>query len=601
MKLLKKFLGVISLAFIGIAGLSFASPAQAYTINCFPLNAVQTWPDRDVLACGPAGNSPTATATTVLNAVKGLNAPMGDAYTKLQALQPTIFVFRTTAEMQLYYQERNLQVPPVSASTIAGQTIENAGVPLYTQVFENGAYPGNTAVHEMGHWFDYAYRGLAGGNPAKNRLSEMPLFRSMVLQDRVNLDRLQYPAVVTPKCGAGGLFSGAKDGQGVYICSSNGAGNTLNSPTYPNTTGSADVLDIGFKEIFDLAYVKAGQPETLSYREMTAEAYAVVEGNLDGGIQGIDKYFAGTKFNCTKQFVQKVGTSGVIPTQAELEGWGCAVPCVVYPNPTQANYPLNGHLFNCMGLPRNSSEASYQTAIMNSANAAVAGYGTDRTKLNAKNVDVYIFYNGVDALITKRIDRTGNSLTYEETGRSFVEAPVGNTTLPNASSLVYVYTQTEWAAQAGFIPAYYNTGAYAGTVTHELGHQMDRIWSAALGYAPAATSLISLNTTNQAYYLKALAWDWAAISAANKNTLKQTYFYLFQDPANPVTLNNSEVFAEETAINNGIGRGGSTGKTFINSTLRCSRWVVTYMKNNNGTFPPTPDPVGGECYGNLAW
>jgi hypothetical protein len=593
---ISKLLGIAAFAISAMFGLAVSSPAQAqvYAITCLPLNNTPTWPDRDVLSCGPNGGThPNATATTVLDAIKALNNPVTDAYAKLQAQQPSVSVFRTTAEMTTWFTERGISPPAVSNANIGGLTAEGpTGVPLYTQIFENGATPANTAVHEMGHWIDYLDRGLA---PGKNRLSELPLFRSMVLQDRNAFDLLQYPFIVEPKCGVGGVFYQAKDGNNQFICSSNGIGNTLNAPTYPTSTASSDVLDIAFRDQFDLQYIKAGQLETTTFREVFAEAYAVVEGNLDSGVGGYDKYFSGTRFNCTKNFVSKVRTSGTLPTQAEIEAWGCAVPCVVWPANPGPDYPLNGHMFNCMGLPRTSAELQFQSSIMNSANAAIAGYQNDRAKLNTKNVDVYIFYNGADALISKRLDVTGNSMTDGETGRSYVEAPVGNPKLPHASSLIYVYSVEEWKAQYGKIPAVYNA-IYPGTVGHELGHQMDRIWANALAYAPTSTALISLNTTNQNYFMKALVWDWAAMSAADKATLWSSYPYLM---TNSTTIKNSEMFAEQTAMNNGVGRGGSSGKVFIGSALRCSMWVVTQMKNNNGVFPPAP--TSGQCSGHSTW
>lgn len=597
MKIFKKLLGLACLSFLGLAGLTVTSPAQAFTINCFSLNAVMTWPDRDVLSCGPAGGLPDATTQTVLTAIKGINTIMPNAYGKLLTQQPAVFVFRTTAEMQTYYNERGLMPPSVSVNTIGGQTPENGGVPLYTQIFANnvGAYAANTAVHEMGHWADYFYRTLG---VATNRTSEIFLFRNLVNTDRGAFDRLTYPVAptpVVPQCGVGSIFTGAQNGAGAYICNGvNGTGNTF--LTYPNGTANADVLDLAFPNQFNPQFIQAPAVVTGAYREMFAESFAVENGNLDGGVRGIDKFFAAPRFDCTRKFVRKVGSSGILPTQGELEAWGCVVPCRAYPTAPGPNYPLNGHLFNCMGYPRSAAENTFQGAIMGNANSAIAGsagFNTDeKNKLNAKNVDIYVYYNGADALLSKRLDVSGSTVTSTQMGKSFVEPPVGNSTLPRTSSIVWVYNKTDWAAKAGTIPAAPVSAQWPGTVNHEVNHQIDRIWAHDLGYAPAATALISLNSTQQAYYQKAIAWDWAAMSAADKATMWSTYPFVM---INSTTVDNYQFFAEQVTD----GLADSAGFIFFNTKFTCATWVIVQMEANNGAFPAAPSAA--KCYNHTTW
>lgn len=579
-------------ALAGFGGLTISAPAQAYTMNCIGSGA--SWPSTGVQSCGPVGGSPDAQRTAVLNAVLAINGTMANAYGKLTAAAPRIFVFNNVGQMTTYFTERGLTVPAV-AGTPAGVTAYDANNnPLYSFVFTDyaGVYSPNAGVHELGHWADYLYRGLAYAAPTtSNRTSDMFLFRNLVVQDRASFDRLSYPVAPTPavpQCGAGSIFTGKKDGLGHYICSgATGTGAGLNTTYYPNGTVNADVLDIGFTEFMDVS-------TTTRFKEVFSEAFAVVNGALDGGIQGFDQYFAGTRFNCTKKFVQKIGQTGVNPTQADLEGWGCVIPCRAYPTVPGPNYALNGHLFNCLGYPRSAAELQYQNELMNGANAAIADFTTDqKTKFNTKNIDVYVYYNGADALLGKRIDVTGATVTTVQMGKSFVEAPVGNPTLPRPSSIVWAYNKTDWETKYATIPKSPSSSAYSGTVHHELGHQIDRIWAKDLAYAPTTTSLISLNNTNEAYYLKAVAWDWVNMSAADKATLWSSYPYVM---TNASTIDNYQLFAAQTG---GIGLGGIAGYNFISTKLKCSQWVVTQMKNTNGSFPAAP--TAGQCYNNTTW
>jgi hypothetical protein len=298
-------------------------------------------------------------------------------------------------------------------------------------------------------------------------------------------------------------------------------------------------------------------------------------------------------FKCSSLFVSTQITADRQPNASEYAASGCTPQCVVYPSPLGTTYPKTGHLYNCMGTPRNGTEQTYQTNIMSSLSSTITTFKGDLAKLSAKNVDFYVFYDPLDAYIVKGIAANPPS---SQIALSYVDPPAGNPNLPNASSILYVYTQAEWQTIYPAVPNAPKSIPFTGSADHELGHQMDRIWAQGLSYAPAATALISLNSTNQAYYLSALAWDYAAMSSADKATLWSTYPYLM---VNSTTINNYEMFAEQKANSPGVGRGGTTGKSFLGLKLPCAQWVVNQLSSNNGAFPAAPS--SGQCHSHTTW
>lgn len=341
----------------------------------------------------------------------------------------------------------------------------------------------------------------------------------------------------------------------------------------------------------------ANNPPTPPWSELFAEEFAnYVETNQPGigaSSLNVDSAAINPYFRCSSLFVSKEITANREPTTAEYASTGCTVQCVVYPSPLGTSYPKTGHMYNCMGTPRNGPETTLQNNIMASLNGVITTYKGDLAKLSAKNVDFYVFYDPIDAYITKGL---GGSPSATEIALSYLDPPVGNSSLPNASSILYVYNQTEWAALYPTIPSSINSTRFSGSASHELGHQMDRIWAQGLGYAPVDTARISSNTTNQAYYLSALAWDYAAMSPTDQATLWTTYPYLMIDSTH---IDDYQMFGEQKANSPGVGLGGTTGKSFLAAKLTCSTWLVNQLSSNNGAFPAAP--LAAQCHNHTSW
>lgn len=281
-----------------------------------------------------------------------------------------------------------------------------------------------------------------------------------------------------------------------------------------------------------------------------------------------------------------------------------AVSCPIYPSPVQTTWPKNGHIYNCMPTPRNSAETALQAQILNTA--AIGGnLNTNaKTKLNAKNVDIIVAYTAVDAFAKAGITPgVGGEkpIGAGESGRSWVFTNT-NATLVNPTTAVFVYTQTQWNAIPGTpkIPTSYVGSQLTGTVHHELGHQLDRIWAQYLGYTPTATAVIT--GTAASHFGVAVNVDGAQLTPADITTIQNNYPRLLIDPppASPV-LNFNEIFAEQVAINAG-GGANSAEDTFINAKFRCSTWLVTQMYTNGGTPPASPpNPTGTICNHITSW
>lgn len=274
-----------------------------------------------------------------------------------------------------------------------------------------------------------------------------------------------------------------------------------------------------------------------------------------------------------------------------------AVNCPKWPSPLGTNYALNGHIYNCMPTPRNGSESALQQQILNRVNAAVADFTGDmKTKFNAKNVDIVVSYNAVDGYAKANVTPGSGgepASSANESGRSWVLGNK-NATIVNPTSMIFVYTQTQWSALGGAIPTSYNSTQVGGTLHHELGHQIDRVWAQYNGWAPAATAIVVNNSTN-ANYGKAVNIDGQQLTAADITTIQNNYPRLLQ---NSTTLNINELFAEEVASVNGGGANASED-SFISTKFRCSQWFVTTMKNTNGVPPAAPNP--GLCNNKTVW
>lgn len=288
-----------------------------------------------------------------------------------------------------------------------------------------------------------------------------------------------------------------------------------------------------------------------------------------------------------------------------------AVSCPVWPSPVQSSYPLNGHIYNCMPTPRNSAETTFQADVLNRINSGIANYKTDRTKLNTRNIDIVVTYDPVTAFarvgVTPGVGQE-NPIAPDESGRSFV-FPNRSTTIQNPTTMVFVYTQMQYTALGTTIPSGFTAAQstqLGGTVVHELGHQFDRIWSQQLGYAPTATSTITLNSNN-ANFNSAINLDGVRLTATDINDLRTKYPGLLvkpipNPPTNP-TININEIFAEAVAMNRG-GGANSAEDTFLRAKFTCAVWYVTQMVNSGGTPPVRPDPVGltGQCHTtNTTW
>ena len=241
-----------------------------------------------------------------------------------------------------------------------------------------------------------------------------------------------------------------------------------------------------------------------------------------------------------------------------------------FPNP---GYPVStGNLYFCFPSTTIFTEQQLQLLAKNTVVGALSNWTSAvRAQLNAKHVDFYVFYNGFDAFQTLGISSPDPALKANETGRSWV-LPNRTPSLPNPTTSVFLFTVDQWNALQGRTPT---TGdlvqkQLSGTVVHESGHQMDRVWAQLLNYTPTATALVTGNTsTGGNNYQTAINWDGARLTAQDISDLKTKYPRLLVDPtvANP-KLSFAEIFAESIANYTG-GGASSTEDTFITTRFPC--------------------------------
>jgi len=276
-----------------------------------------------------------------------------------------------------------------------------------------------------------------------------------------------------------------------------------------------------------------------------------------------------------------------------------AVPCPTYPaSPSQtANYALNGHIFNCMPSPRNVNEVSFQNAVLSRVNSAIADMTQDeKNKLSAKLVDIVVAYDRATAEVAAGLAVTPNGTMINETGRSYVLTNT-NATVLHPTSLVWVYAPSQW--NSSVIPSSLSSALgsqLTGTIHHEYGHQLDRVWAQTNGYSPSNATIVN-NTTNYTYST-AIFWDLQHLLQNDRDTMAQQ-FPQFVQSTNPFTLKNNEIYAEEVAITN---KGNlPTADTFIQQHFPCSRqFVITQAGPLNNGVPPAV-PTSSFCYGNTHW
>src|ERR1700730_14634123 len=223
-----------------------------------------------------------------------------------------------------------------------------------------------------------------------------------------------------------------------------------------------------------------------------------------------------------------------------------------------AGYPADGQrLLDCRRAPV-PDHKDFETNLVLSVNGFIHALPPAiQTDLSNKKVTYYVFTLGQDALDTLQIVG-GSGPGANETGRSWVipgQAQNPGLTKPVVS--IWIYTPTQWNNGNPIAVSHYPARQNSGTVHHETGHQMDRIWAQMAGLAPAATSLLS---QNDILYTHAQAYDIAHLSANERNWINANDKRLLQA---------SELFPVEFAI---VAGGGTQQMedTFVQPRFSCT-------------------------------
>jgi hypothetical protein len=238
--------------------------------------------------------------------------------------------------------------------------------------------------------------------------------------------------------------------------------------------------------------------------------------------------------------------------------------------------------------------------MMNAVNAAVASLAPDeKAKLKSRNIEIKVFYNGLDALQTLKEPSTLPPRP-TETGRTWVLPGNNTANLLIATTSIWIFSIDQFNDLNGTIPTSFNVRQISGTTVHELGHQMDRIWAQYNKLSPGDTAIMSYNSTKNPAsaqaYAKALTWD-SQQRSFDWNLAKRTRFYASM-PNGANGLKTNELFAEQFAIVNG-GGAVAAEDAFITQNFKCAASVIVYYHAHAGALRPTPDP--NICYHHTIW
>ncbi len=278
------------------------------------------------------------------------------------------------------------------------------------------------------------------------------------------------------------------------------------------------------------------------------------------------------------------------------------VACVLWPLPTNpnANYALNGHIYDCMPAPRNINESTFQTDVRNRVNSAIADMTQDeKNKLNGKLVDIVIAYDRTTAESKAGLPVTPSTTAPTETGRTYVfqnAAP----NIQHPTTLLWVFAPSQW--NPNVIPSNLTSAQgnqITGTVHHEYGHHMDRVWAQTPnGFSPS-TARMTANTTNSNYQ-KALDWDVANMNQTDRNTMiSNPSLSPYVKSTSPFAIKENEMYAEQFAIT--VGGNIPTLDNWILTHFTCSRqFVITQAGAVNNGLPPAK-PTASKCYGHTTW
>ena len=287
-------------------------------------------------------------------------------------------------------------------------------------------------------------------------------------------------------------------------------------------------------------------------------------------------------------FIASLSIFSTAPAQAAVR------TCTLYNNPNDPGWPTQtNNLYTCFPSPHNQAEASLQTDMKLKAAGSPSNLdATSRSIMANKGTNVYVFYNPQDAKDTLSLVNFSTSTTISGFSYSYPSAQPGLNGRP--TSLIFVFTASQWAAIPNQTPTSYDVNQLMGTVHHELGHQMDARWTEITANAPQLTAgtnrTISANAT---LFIAQVTKDASAISATDRNNFHALYPGFFI----PGTTNwsISELTAEFFAIYSGGGTSNNAD-TILSNLFPCS--VSHYMYwtiHQNGVLPTGAPGTVGFC------
>ena len=303
------------------------------------------------------------------------------------------------------------------------------------------------------------------------------------------------------------------------------------------------------------------------------------------------------------------------PAMATVRTCKLYVPPPGFPN---NGYPANtNNLYFCFPTAvAGTPEDQLQLLARNTVASALSGYTTAiRANMQSRNINYYIFYNGRDAFDTLAVNIAPPEVDIKdnESGRSWIfPNNTTNKTTPVVSA--FIWTNTQYAnlhlntrtPTTGDLPTA-QQNQLSGTVRHESGHHLSRVWAQQLSVLPLASSTIDQNYVN---WGKALNMDGSRLSAQAVSDLETKYSRFAQ--IDPIThkatgLKGNEIFAELIAMYTGGGAVPAEAP-FLTTNFPCARWYTQQgffasngLTPNIGTPKPPTAPAPGACYGNTNW
>jgi hypothetical protein len=228
-------------------------------------------------------------------------------------------------------------------------------LPYFTAIFESAPVGKNNIVahvtaHETGHELDTIY-----GTDEQNVYSASAPFQAALAFDIAQLSSPEIPScsfdasdrqntasqgddgyyassgTSTPNKtgGLAGLFTGLKDADGHYICTSKGTGRTL-SKTYVGLD-NLHIITAAYPSLFFLT--DPGASPNFQGSELFAEEYSVVAGfsdltdNSGASVSGSDTILqTGKAFVCTLLYVNSQTSTGEAPSALQLSYTSYYVP-----------------------------------------------------------------------------------------------------------------------------------------------------------------------------------------------------------------------------------------------------------------------------------